>query len=694
MLEQWNLGGGVYLKSGNFDSDPLGEFVLAYWAEDGKVEITVYDVSDSLTITEMASIRDQEIGIPPAIRICEDQIFLYDLECVDLNQDGKDEIVLSGRAAADPAGWQIFANVYAYNEDLKILEPKIKQPLFTQTNTNRDIACFNTASGRFFDPDSEQAVIGFFEYVSGDRNGADTVAYMLIPFDADNQLSALNIGETIYQWQDTLTNEPCYFRSSTLSAADVNDDGRDELLSAFSFSGELPTFKIYEGTASLSFAIWADLDNIKEEFQSILLCGNFIADTLADYTPKELIIQSGNSYPAYSSEIYRIKINPDGSFDDLELKYTGSELPLSKSEPWLAGNVDGDIRLGKPKRYSISEILQPLVILNAPPVHFDVFDNMSYDICKSFNDYTGAFTANYIKENEQSTEVQTEINRDWSTSKTLSAGFSFWGVSVSSHLTQKYGKKFSKVDGSSHTVTVGFEVAATVDDQIYATMMDYDLWEYPVYGNNQLQGYILVVEPQIVKNSWFDSKSWKGYSYFPVHEVGNILSYRRYPLLSDNPMLLEKVKGDYGLDTSFLLSGYSSYNWFLNFTDFTQAEATTTKEFSRDWGASVSFWGSGFSMSGSYSGEDIQTQRTTVKSGINLNVHLGAVDMSIGETRYEVTPYAYWANNGALVVDYAVDPEIAGPGGEDTWWDTHYGYLPDPAFILPWRYDPEKGHTV
>jgi hypothetical protein len=93
-------------------------------------------------------------------------------------------------------------------------------------------------------------------------------------------------------------------------------------------------------------------------------------------------------------------------------------------------------------------------------------------------------------------------------STTLSGGFSFWGVSVSSHLTQKYGKKFSKVDGSSRTVTVGFEVASTVDDQIYATVMDYDLWEYPVYGNNELQGHILVVDPQIVKNSWFDSKSW------------------------------------------------------------------------------------------------------------------------------------------------------------------------------------------
>ena len=65
--------------------------------------------------------------------------------------------------------------------------------------------------------------------------------------------------------------------------------------------------------------------------------------------------------------------------------------------------------------------------------------------------------------------------------------------------------------------------------------------------------------------------------------------------------------------------------------------------------------------------------------------------MGLGEVGYSVTPYAYWATNGALNVDYAVKPELAPPGGTDIWWQAHYGDQPDPAFILPWRYDPEKG---
>jgi hypothetical protein len=699
--ENWEIMNGIFIKGGNFDSDSLGEFVVAYWADDGKIEIVLYDVSDSLEVTELATIRDQEITEPAVINLCEDEIYLYEIEAIDFNNDGIDEILVSGRKQSDTSGWQIFANVYSYNESEKKLERKINESVYTQTDENYDIACFDVTGGKFFNADTMQAVIGFLQYTPYEYPNyhPDTLAFILVPFKTNEELNVLMTGNPVYLWQDILGgptgSEPCYFRSSTLTAADVNDNGTDELLAAFSFEGELPSFKIYSGNQSLGFSVYADLSDLKTEFQSVLACGDFERDSSENIQRTEIIISSGSWNTGFYSEIYRIETLPDDSFDQLRLLCSNKiHLPASKTDPLLAGNLDADIRLGKPKRYSVTDILQPLVILNAPPIHFDVFDGVSYDVCKSYNENEGKFIAEYIKESEQSTEVRTEINRDWSISGTLSAGFSFWGVSVSSYLTQTYGKKFSKVEGSSHTVTVGFQIEATVDDQIYATVMDYDLWEYPVYGDGQLRGHVLVVEPQIVKNSWFDSKSWKGYSYIPNHEVGNILSYRHYPLLSDNPMLIEKVKGDYGFDTSFLLSGNSSYDWYLNFQDFTESQSSTTKEFSRDWGVSVSFWGAGFSMNGSYNSEDIQTQRTTVESGIYLDVHLDGVDMSMGETRYEVTPYAYWANNGALVVDYAVAPELAGPGGEDTWWDAHYGYLPDPAFILPWRYDPEKGDIV
>jgi hypothetical protein len=440
------------------------------------------------------------------------------------------------------------------------------------------------------------------------------------------------------------------------------------------------------------------LDSIAETFQANIAAGDFYKDSTDGLRKTELIITIGAGLESGNPTMYQISTHPDGSFNKLDVINNRLcypyELGTQKKVLMQAGNFDRDIRIGKPKRYSFTEILQPLVILNAPPIHFDVFNGQPYDVCRSYNNNSSEFVAKYIKQVQQMTEVQTEVNRDWSLSGSISTGFSVWGVNVGAHLSQTYGEKFSKVEGSSRTVTVGFGIDAKVDDQIYATVMDYDIWEYPVYGNNQIEGHVLVVDPQIVKNSWFDSKSWKGSTYIPNHEVGNVLSYQRYPMLSNNPLMVEKIKGDYGLQTSFQISGNSSYDWFLNFNDFTENQATTSKEFSRDWGVSLSGWGSGVSLDGTYNNEDIQTQRTTVNNDINLNVHLASVDMSIGETRYEVTPYAYWASNGALVIDYAVSPEIAGPGGEDTWWDKRYGYFPDPAFILPWRYDPEKGSLI
>jgi len=41
------------------------------------------------------------------------------------------------------------------------------------------------------------------------------------------------------------------------------------------------------------------------------------------------------------------------------------------------------------------------------------------------------------------------------------------------------------------------------------------------------------------------------------------------------------------------------------------------------------------------------------------------------------------------VLDYAVDLDLGTPE-QGSFWSDKYGSRPDPAFILPWRYDPEK----
>jgi hypothetical protein len=694
----WGVLSPVMIQTGNFDSDELKEFVLAYWGDnqvgDGVISIQVFDVDDSLQVTPLAEISDQRVCIPAEIGLCEDQMYLFDLECADFNGDGIDEILLAGRDSLAGGGWEMYASIYELDTINTELVLKSHASLYSNPNPLYDIANLNVAAGHFESIEQEQGVISLFRYIPTAEWGdalTDTVTHILVPFETDESLEQITAGEPCIQMQDTIPRDCWYNSNSVLIGADVNADSLDEIISSYSQTA-LKTLKIFQGTSSLQLSVWADLDDLAEEDVGSVTVGNVVTDTSGAAPWMELVIAT-TDYPNYYTRLYQIHFDAMGGFMELELR---DELPYmecwGKAEPLQSAELDADIRLGKPARYTLTSILQPLVILNAPPIHFDVLGSESYDVSLSYNENDGQFISHYAKESSQSTEVTSEFTQDWGTSQTLKAGGSYWGVSVSAYLTTKYGKQFSKSGGHSTTVTVSIAVDAKEDDRIYATVMDYDLWEYPVYGNTELQGHVLVVRPLVTENRWFPSKSWSGYSYIPTHEVGNILSYREYPLLTDNPEIEEKIKGDY--NNSFVLDANSSYDWSLQFDDFATNQASTSKSYSREWGVDVDVWGSGYSLNSSYNQNEIYTHKTDVSSGLSLSVHLDGIDMGLGEVSYIVTPYSYWATNGALVLDYAVRPELAPPGGTDTWWQVHYSDWADPAFILPWRCDPEKGFTL
>jgi len=691
----------AFVDAGNFDTDSLKEIVIAYWISPNDstrelLRIKVYDISDSLELTYKGDVLPggERLIDPPEIWLCEDQSYLFDIESGDFNGDGILELLITGREDGQPgSAWNIFANIYAYDDQNQNLKLKSENIIYSQEKAHFDIWNINLVADHIISEEAEDAVVGFLQYAQGE-NQADTVSFTLVPIDIHDQLDTLSIGTIEKQYQNTIPPECFYDRQSTLEAKDINRDGIAEIFSAFSFGEyELPhyqDFKVYQLDGQLNLSQWADLTNLVPNFHADIALGTVVLDTLETTPATELLI------PAKLDRgriwIYKIKTDAGGNFDQVELIHKGPRLEIAKTENIQVADFDGDIRMGAPRKFSITKILQPLVILNAPPIHFDVLNDQQYDVSLSYNNNVGNFVSSYIKESSQFAEVETQVNTDWSISATATAGFSFWGVSVSAYLSETYGERFSKVENSSQTVTVSVAVDAIEDDRIYALVLDYNIYEYPVFVNDILRGNILVVEPLIAEHRWFPSKSWSGYDYIPNHEVGNILSYRQYATLTGNPMLDEKIKGDY--NNSFVLDANSSYDWTLLFEDFESSEVSRAKEFSRDWGVSVSGWGSGFSLDGTYDREDMQTQRTEVSNGLELDVHLDGIDMGLGEVGYRVTPYSYWATNGALIIDYAVQPELAIPGGTETWWQVNYGKRPDPAFILPWRYDPEKGFAL
>ena len=210
---------------------------------------------------------------------------------------------------------------------------------------------------------------------------------------------------------------------------------------------------------------------------------------------------------------------------------------------------------------------------------------------------------------------------------------------------------------------------------------------------------MVVTVPGPPQGEWFNTESWTAYSFVADHVVGNVLSYLTYDLLAGNPYMYQKIKGS--LSDGWLL-GSSTYSWSLDTRDFTSDKASETETFGLNVSSEATvgsdFGGFGASLSvgvsGDYANSGLTSHTSSVTSALNLEVNLGTINQSIGEDAYTVTPYSYWGDNGALVIDYAVDPEVATPGNPPTWWQKMYGQAPDPAFALPYLNWPQEGKAV
>jgi hypothetical protein len=405
----------------------------------------------------------------------------------------------------------------------------------------------------------------------------------------------------------------------------------------------------------------------------------------------------GNDLSPQSFSIFLF--GADSTLQNLTLKGSmqgGQTAPDNGPGTWrhyaiATGDFGGDmLRVGAPQHYVRTNVVEPIVILNAPPVHFDLFDTTKYDVCSCYNGNVCDFDAMYEKVSTTSVEVEINVHKDWSITAGAGASGSLGAVSTvnySGFITWKWGRGFSNDSTASQTISIGVAVKAEEDDQIYATVSDYDVWEYPLYlgTTDTIGGAIVVTAPIRVESRWFPSKSWSAASYVPDHEVGQILSYQAYDSLDHNPNLEEQIRANY-LSDSYTLGSNTSYDWNLTRNDFRSTTSDTSHNFTFE--LNINFFAI---FDYTHNKTTLSTHTTSVNSNLNLLTHLGKINLSYGETRYVVTPYAYWAKNGALTVDYAVRPELADPGFPPTWWQQRYGGAPNPTFILPWRYDPEKG---
>jgi hypothetical protein len=676
----------IYVRTGNFDSDSTDEFIVAYRDASDSVIFCMYDVDSTLQTTLVKRFSNTKVAGSSLTHFVK-----YYIETADLNGDGIDELVLfTWENGVTSTYVPIEVRVYAFegNNIVPKVTIEIQVP---KPNLSLQDFIMAATKGHFDNNDSDELVFG--AVVS---TGTHIAHLYVLNFSQDLQL--ISIGP---RQQYTMINDfPWFINDITefgLAAGDLNNNGRDEVVFA---AGR--NIRVCKVNNDYTLEVKNDLGVANGGPSDYLQSNNYLKvcdmnmDNWDDIVVIKNIVSGGI---AHGFEIASV------SFTDSSLN-TGTERTLGRilgdenqSDVYqqyaiAVGNFDGfDFKIGLPTHSVEYGIAQPIVILNAPPVHFDMLNGNIFDINGCYNGGNCDFYSTYIRSTSTTLEVSTKVNSDW----VISAGLSVsgqvtvepMGVGISTnyeaHLLKTYGNHFSKDSTNAQTITITDQVEARDDDRVRVIVTDFDAWEYPVsHGDEPFpRNTFLALVPKNVQGTWFGSKSYFAQNYVADHEVSNILSY--HDSITNNPNVFQLLETR-GSDR-YVIDGSSSYDPHWTFERFTNVSADTVKENGWDIG-----YGASFRFDGDFNNKKAITYNTSVRNTIDLEVHLGSVNTGIGQVEYAVTPYAYWGISDALVLDYAVS--IPEPPGEDSWWELNYKNNSDPTFILPWRLDPEKGFAL
>lgn len=704
----------IFIAPGDFDGDQLDEFVVAFVDINKTINLKLYDSDGTLTPALKASINDENLSGNSLNKI------RFSIITGDFDHNGDDEIALLSYDADNDPGFEKGVYVKIYDVNGNYIIPKAKSVIMSETmitqskfSLNEIVLAACTVPG--YGSQADMIAIAFTTIHNATPNDDDTFLQLVkTSSDLNSLVSDENKRLSDY-------NNPNYLPSISLASGDINNNGSAELI--FFQSG---FFDMYRTDSELSLiretgggvTVSNGGDDLHDSYDYTEICH------VDDLPGQELVVVKNiysddweNPFPqGFSVSVFGTTSDTLSSFSlkaySSELSEVPYEWPNRMYAIAVADEEESKVTIQAPRYYHRTGISQPIVILNAPPVHFDIFDGVVYDVNTCYSDESCDFISKYAIVKDSTKELTTEIKSSWDVSagfareSSISVGAEVEaaplgvGGSVSAgytenyeyHLLGEFGANFEETESKVQKQIISYEQSAIEDDQIFATITDYHIWEYPYFiGNNTEEaGVIVAFRPENSEARWFPSKSVSGYSYRPTHEVGNILSYYSYDEVNKNPNIFQEIQPLHDISTPTLtFSANSLTSWSLTNQNFTDHQASSEIRFGVDAG----FLGFGYKASFNQSNSYLYTYKTSIAEELTLSFSIGGIDRSIGPTEYRITPYAYWSNEGALVFDYSVEPEID-LEGVPTWWQEMYGNNPDPTMILPWRLDPEKGFAV
>lgn len=733
--------------AGNFDTDFQDEFAICYGMPNEAIRLVIFDTDEDLNI-RLLGVFQQEVY----------KDIYFDITAGDVNDDGIDEIVMVKNEEMY-SKVTVNSNVaFRTKYDLLVYAYDAEEEAIREINKANDLLidnfdCSNQYYGgqRSFEmritcgdlnaDGKDDIVVGWCHYFCYRHTSTNYVfwtehhyyyrdATYLNIFTLN---TAQNEIENIHNLTASCVNHGEYagyngmHMGLSLKCTQLDNVGRDEVL--VNSATKFMVFGLNDEGYSLRK--WAEVTpgNLNFSGNENFVVADLNPDTATMNFNKEIILLLSNQNAVNqwqnTSDVASFQILQIDTINSAMLQFKpltpAYALPFADANIEVSSLLTGDFdasnadlyRIGTPEVIHISELQYPLVVLNAPPVHFDVLNGTIHDLCDAFlSDEQPQFTATYFKEDELLATTKFEAANSMGFSSDLRAYAMAGGTGFESSVTANWEKGKSFYKASTDVTTISNSKDVNTEDFVLYSSLDYTYYKYPVFNEaGKLIGKLAVLNPETdFTSKWGSGNAWDHPGYTFDHESGNLLSYMPYkcswdfchdpdafaPVQYDSQPVSKSGGGSFAFTFTDITSEGDSYSFSggVGASLFTKigAEGSVTagvKPFGIGADVTTEFRaGVSAEISTNYSNSTLSSRSTELTSSFRVEGFIGKLQDSYDNVaRYNIIPYIYRSQSGALVLDYMIDFEE----GFDDWWNDNYGQQPDLAFILPWRYAVEKG---
>jgi Secretion system C-terminal sorting domain len=737
--------------TGNFDRDIEDEFVLCYGYPGEALRVYIFETDEDLNIT----LLDKYESITYYDH-------LFDIAAGDMDGDGIDEIaVLRNEGLPTENSTAVNPPIFISHYDIYVLEyDTLAKEIVALSKTTPDYEVVNPqmpSGDWWYSPNNilinemriscgdlnldgrDEMVVGWSNYYSHDRywvfgyyyryqDALFLNTFRLDPVSSDiENMQNMYLGSTYFGERSFPASQDI---TLSLKCEQLDNLGRPEVL----ISGSSALYVLGSAGSGMDLEVKSTVSGsggyLNIGGNENIIVADLNPDTATLNFHKEVVLllsdqSTLNQLNKVADEpLFEILTLDSISADTVAFASPGPphDLPFGDLDIEVSAMQSGDFDLknaavymiGTPEIIPVSRLQYPLVILNAPPVHFDVLNGVRHDLCDAFiDDANPTFSALYNTRVEDRSTTSIDVSNSMGFSADFRAYSMAGGSGFEASVSGNFEMGQSYYQAKSHSTSIEEEKEVYTEDFVLYSNLDYLYYKYPVY--NELKekiGDIAVLNPESENFSsvWGSGNSWDHPGYTFNHETGNILSYR--PYIDENEFCTRAfdftscefsrvpVTNTGNGSFNFTFENISSEGNSFSFSSGVGASLFTKVGVEATLGTEVGFLGTGvtvetevragvsFEISSRFSASKLSNHSTELSDAFQIDGQIGRLNENYDNVaRYNITPYIYRSQSGALVLDYAVNLDES----NKDWWEDNYGQKPDLAFILPWRYAVEKG---